>query len=420
MRFWSILVVVLIINLLLLCSGFEVAKARSFEVNIFSPEAVYDISSLTQFENELGVKFNSCKWYSDWSSDIDIGVARRFSNHGAIPELTWEPQINGVGVSYSEVIAGNYDVYINSQAQAMRSFSSSIRISLAPEMNSEWSPWGIGKNGNNNENHKLFWRYVVQKFRDNGVNNVDWIWTPNIRYYGDLYSYTEIYPGDGYVDYVGLDGYNWGTTQEWSVWQSFREVFQTSYNELTGLTSKNILIMETASTEIGGNKASWIINMFSDIEFYFPRIKGVTWFNINKETDWRINSSETSKIGFIQALKGASSISSVDSNNDQNQPSSSNSSNYSSKPNQPKDSIPTLTINYQPVAEFTIQPIKQPVSLANTSNNNILSNQFFSKVINSFSIVSLLSIIFGLIIGFLTLFLTPFFYQWKQRRGKLL
>lgn len=192
-------------------------------------------------------------------------------------------------------------------ASKVKSVNAPVRISLAPEMNSEWAVWGVTNNGNTTESHKQFWRYVINRFRNNGATNVSWIWSPNVRFYGDPCSYSQIYPGNDYVDFVGLDGYNWGTTQSWSTWQSFSEVFGASYNELTGISSKNILIMEVASAEKGGDKAAWITTMFSDMQNKFPRIQGLTWFSINKETDWRINSSDASKLAFSNGANGRAS-----------------------------------------------------------------------------------------------------------------
>jgi len=266
------------------------------------PDAVSDISALSNLENNLGANFHSCKWYEDWSDSFYPGIASSFKNHGCLPELTWQPQIDGTGVSYEDVISGKYDQYLATFAQSVKSFGSPVRISLAPEMNSEWTAWGLGNNGNNTENHKLFWRYVVNKFRSEGASNVSWIWSANIRYYNDPSAYKDIYPGDDYVDFAGLDGYNWGTTQSWSAWQSFSDVFSRSYYELTSVSNRNILIMEVASTEKGGDKAAWIKSMFSDIQNRFPRIQGFTWFSINKETDWRIDSSPQSLAAFSEMM----------------------------------------------------------------------------------------------------------------------
>ncbi|MGE5407107.1 MAG: hypothetical protein ACM3NV_00690, partial [Syntrophothermus sp.] len=96
------------------------------------------------------------------------------------------------------------------------------------------------------------------------------------------------------VDFVGLDGYNWGT-ESGNVWQSAESVFAESYALLTTLTSKPVIITETASGEAGGDKAAWIKNTFmSTIPRQFPRVSAVIWFNKVQEEDWRVNSSEAS------------------------------------------------------------------------------------------------------------------------------
>lgn len=287
------------------------AKTR-VEANIFYPDSVNDISKLTALQQELGVHFSAANWYMDWATDFDPATANRFQANGFIPELTWEPQLNGTGVSYDQVVGGTYDSYLTHNAQIIRSLGYPIRISLAPEMNTDWTPWGMGKQGNNRDNHKAFWHHVVELFRAQGATNVQWVWSPNVRpwnatqLYGTL---AELYPGDGYVDFMGLDGYNWGTSQSWSVWQSFSQVFEGTYNELISFSAKNILIMEVASAEAGGDKAAWITDMFSQLGSRFSHIQGFTWFNINKETDWRIKSSVASTQSFTNGYLGVSSTS---------------------------------------------------------------------------------------------------------------
>jgi len=282
-------------------------KAQTIpEVSIFLPGSAYNIAALDQFEKNLEVKFYSAKWYQDWSGNFSADVANRFHNHGAVPELTWEPSINGEGISYAEVSGGKYDTYLDRFAGNVKTLDYPIRISLAPEMNGDWTPWAFDKNGNDNENFKSFWRHIVERFRANGANNIEWIWAPNIHYYNEKYSYSDIFPGNDYVTFLGLDGYNWGASQSWSGWQSFAEVFGHSYSSLTALSSKKILIMEIGCTETGGNKAEWISGMFNDIRTRFPQIQGITWFNENKETDWRIESSQSSRQAFLNGANGAS------------------------------------------------------------------------------------------------------------------
>ena len=349
------------------------------EINIFLPGATSNPGALSSFGSSLGVKFTSAKWYSDWDNDFESGIARGFHSQGVIPELTWQPQIDGSGISYSDVTAGNYDNYINSFASSVRSLGFTIRITLAPEMNGDWAPWGVGNNGNTAEGFRSFWQYTVQKFRDNGTNNVDWVWSPNTHYWGETASYADLYPGDSYVDYTGIEGYNWGTSQSWSSWQSFSEVFGSSYNSLVNLTGKRILITEMASTELGGSKPQWIIDMFSALRGRFSRVQGFTWFNINKETDWRINSSQASLQAFARAAQGDLTPVSDDSQQKQQtnnlvggNTQSEQNQNQSNENSQIIQSGPLAGTTTSPVSKNFIAPIKK---VAGTSDN-----KYFSKL----------------------------------------
>ena len=82
----------------------------------------------------------------------------------------------------------------------------------------------------------------------------------------------------------GLTGYNWGPVHN-SPWMTFDQVFQPSYNAITRLTTKPLMIAETASTELGGNKATWISGIRQTLTTHMPRIRALVWFDVEKETD---------------------------------------------------------------------------------------------------------------------------------------
>ncbi|QQG50248.1 MAG: hypothetical protein HZB70_01535 [Candidatus Berkelbacteria bacterium] len=270
-----------------------------------------DITPVTSFEAQMGIKFYSLKWYQNWDQELNQNIARNYHSNGYLPELSWQPMYkvgsDYVGVSYDDVTSGQYDNYINSYAQVIKSLGFEVRISLAAEMNGDWNPWGIGKVGNNTENHKTFWRYVINKFREAGTNNVKWVWSPNIRPFGGAATYASMYPGDDYVDFTGFDGYNFSSTNG-APWLSFRQLFESSYNEMLAVTNKDMLIMEIGSVEQGGSKAQWIKEMFDDLETGFPKIKGLTWWSVAyPQFDMRINSSPASQDQFASSVKGANS-----------------------------------------------------------------------------------------------------------------
>jgi hypothetical protein len=68
-----------------------------------------------------------------------------------------------------------------------------------------------------------------------------------------------------------------------------------------GLAAKGkpIMIPETASTEMGGDKAAWIAAILPALKATFPSIKAFVWFHMNKETDWRADSSSPAREAFV-------------------------------------------------------------------------------------------------------------------------
>ena len=66
------------------------------------------------------------------------------------------------------------------------------------------------------------------------------------------------------------------------------------------------MIAETASTELGGDKAKWITQgLLTDVPSRFPRVRAVVWFQENKETDWRVNSSSSALAAYRKAASSS-------------------------------------------------------------------------------------------------------------------
>jgi len=111
---------------------------------------------------------------------------------------------------------------------------------------------------------------------------------------------SRLFPGDGYVDRTGLDGYNWGTTAA-SGWQSFEQVFGPSIAQVRALSAKPLVLAEIGSAEQGGDKAAWITDFFARLAAR-PEVRGFLWFNHDKEADWRVQSSDASRIAYAEAV----------------------------------------------------------------------------------------------------------------------
>jgi hypothetical protein len=144
------------------------------------------------------------------------------------------------------------------------------------------------------------WRNFRRIADEEGATNITWVWCPNVSYPGST-SLASLYPGNAYVDWLCMDGYNRGTNPlQPDIWKSFGQIFQGSYDELTSSdfpgNQKPLMIGETASTEVGGSKSEWIDEALSQEVPSFKRIKALVWFNWNilkgsSRWDWPIESS---------------------------------------------------------------------------------------------------------------------------------
>ena len=209
---------------------------------------------------------------------------------GAIPMITWDPAHGGVGVPLRDIAAGAENTYLKQAAAAAVAWGKPMFIRFAHEMNLSDNPWGAGVDGNTPADYVAAWRHVVQVFRDAGASNVAWVWSPNVDCGGSC-PFDSFYPGDQWVDWVALDGYNYGPAGD-VPWMTMAQIFGSSYDDMTAMTSKPLMIAETASTEESGDKAAWITNSFaSDLPGRLSRVRAVIWFDHVGETDWRVNSS---------------------------------------------------------------------------------------------------------------------------------
>jgi len=288
---------------------------RSIYFGVYVPGWLDDLSKVTAFENEARKNVSIIMFYQGWgltdgTQNFQPVWMNNIRNHGSIPMVTWEPWlytevVNQSAYSLRNITDGNFDKYIAKWAKDAKSWRYPFFLRFAHEMNGNYYPWSEQVNSNQPGEYMQAWKHVHDIFTKNDVTNATWVWSPNISYPGSS-SIPPLYPGDDYLDWIGIDGYNWGVVQD-HTWQSFTEIFKQTYDEITALSQKPVMIAEIASTEEGGNKADWIADAFNTkLLLNFPRIQAVIWFNENKETDWRITSSNAARQTFIRTI--ASSI----------------------------------------------------------------------------------------------------------------
>lgn len=250
---------------------------------------------------------------------------------GMLPLLTWELRPKAdmgpggaedlrPGYSLAEIAGGSLDPYLRKYAHDVAELGLPLAIRLDHEMNGSWYPWSIytavnGRDGRTGaEWYQLMWRHVHDIFVQAGATNVLWVWSPNIITFARS-DFRNFYPGDDYVDWIGLSGYYRRSTQA----PDFATTYGATLRKLRSPSlfphaPKPILLSEIGATENGGSKAIWINNLFA--AFTLPEnadLVGFAWFHNTVTSspedpagtttnDWRITSSRAAIAAFAAGI----------------------------------------------------------------------------------------------------------------------
>ncbi len=265
------------------------SSSLALGIAVFQPTAAFQ-----DYQSAVGSLPSFLEWYRSWPNSI-AGVgsdAPLFSpsqeqlveaDH-LVPLISWGTE----NLPLPSIIDGSEDAIALAPAAALaKAYPGTLYIRLDWEMNGAWSGWnpdnaaqaGLDETP---ATYVAMWRHVVNYFRAAGVTNVKWVWSPNVD--GGTGTMAPYYPGDSYVDEVGLDGYNYAYTQGAS-WLTPEQVFGASYAEMEDITSKPVIITETSSVEAnsteaaeGLSEAQWM----EQLSTYLPTLDnliGVCWFN---------------------------------------------------------------------------------------------------------------------------------------------
>jgi hypothetical protein len=283
-------------------------------------DAPWDLTTLSQFEANAGKKVSLVEWGQTWHGCSSYCGLRLFQadlmgqvrRHGAIPVLSWDSKHEQTGASDPEftlgaIIAGRYDGFIRDWARGAKRWGHPFFLRFDWEMNTNSLPYSEHSNGNRPGEFVQMWRHVNEIFTQVKARNVTWVWCPNVEYKGSVRPLRNLYPGDRYVDWTCLDGYNWGTKPaDPQGWRSFDQAFRPTYNLVTRkiAPSKPLMIGEIGSSEYGGSKAAWIVDMLTrQLPNRYPRVKAFVWFNKNWDgMDWIIESSPAARAAFARGI----------------------------------------------------------------------------------------------------------------------
>lgn len=261
---------------------------------------------ISNFENLVGKKHIGYLTYTSVSSPFPKAFADSCKKYGAFMQLGFEPD-----TAFRDVVDGPH--LRNWAREAARS-GIPIFLRFASEMNGDWVPW-FGSPTLYKEKWRLMYNIMKEE-----APNVVMVWCPNWRpdIPGDtLRNIMAYYPGDEYVDWVGVNFYMWGP-----VYDSLMNETGISPLSKIGVVynkfpNKPIMICEwaAASREWRGNPplprittdycVTHMQTVYNNLQQIFPRIKGIFWFNYNS---YLINKSDFSLTNNLTVLNTYKSV----------------------------------------------------------------------------------------------------------------
>jgi hypothetical protein len=274
-----------------------------------------DLGPLNAEATETGKHPNLSLYFEAWGAraaagvaNFDLAAADHACRAGMLPMLTWESWIPSAGVTQpkfapAKIAHGKYDAYIRASARAMKAARCPIALRFDQEVNSNWYPWGVATPGMHNSPHSYvaMWRHVRRIFSSMHATNVLWVWSPNVqsRAHHGLPALRKSYPGNRYVNWVGIDGYFFDRPE-----QTFHGLFGPTISQLSRFAAGKPWIIAEAGVGSGRSKPRQIASLLAGVA-RDKRFDGVNYFDTDKpgnRSDWALDETSASLGAFKRGI----------------------------------------------------------------------------------------------------------------------
>ena len=286
------------------------------------------------FERLAGHKLTWVYFSQQWYRGLRFPRERVLTiwRHGSVPYIAFLPSS---GVFYGpgpkqhnpehrytlqRIIDGAFDRQLRGWADGARTLGVPLLLSFGAEVNDEWGPWNARWNGADRtdgygdptypdgaERYRDAYRHLVNLFRARGATNVSFVFhVDSYRPYNGWNTLDLYYPGDAYVDWLGVSVY--GTLDPRVPVSPFARKIDVSgvYRTLTRLSRRPIAIAEMGTVERApGEKAAWIRGAFQALRAgRYPRIRAAVWWSMDSGANTRIDSSPGALETFRAGVSG--------------------------------------------------------------------------------------------------------------------
>lgn len=268
----------------------EKQEGTPFLTGIYQPGAGEGLVSFEEVKQvqSSGEKFNIISLYIPWGDApqcfLPDTVLQFIYNNGSLPMITWEPwgslfkqtgnnELRSEKKIFAHIIKGELDYYLQQFSSQVKKLNRPVFIRFAHEPDNPAYPWS--PTGNNTPmEYRAAWKYVYEFFLKNGVNNVVWVWNPWRAEQAKLY-----FPGKPYVDWLSVTALDYGPAAGHKKSNSFRALYKPFHQLPVFHSGIPVMIGEMGSLADAAKQASWFDTAFSNIQYRFPEIKGMIFFN---------------------------------------------------------------------------------------------------------------------------------------------
>jgi hypothetical protein len=251
-----------------------------------------DMARIEAFADAVGTRPNLVSIFESFDDEFAASEVRKVYEYGGLAAIRWEP----FDIPMRDIAAGKHDDYIRAFARAVHALNLPIALSFAHEMNGHWYSWGT--KGTTAEEYVAAWRHIHQIFQQEEATNVLWTWTPNVINPVPRVRLAPLYPGDEYVDWVGIDGYYTVRGAK-----TFDTLFGPTITEIRRFTAKPILIMETG-VEPSASRPAQIRDLLVSVA-RSPDVIGLAYFNIDGSGRWNLDKDGAALRAFRENAQNA-------------------------------------------------------------------------------------------------------------------
>ena len=260
---------------------------------IFEPSeegGISNISEIGLIEARENLDFNMISFYLAWNDesveDFPYDYVNAIYDKDAVPLITWEPWASELSITsgypklqqeqkvFQRITEGVFDEYISDFIDILKGYNKPVFLRFAHEFDNPAYPWSYTGN-NTAEEFKAAWKYIHRIIQEKNAEEIVLVWNP-----WQIDKMKDYYPGNEYVDWIGIDLLNYSTLNRSRKSVSFDSLYLPYHDMINSFTRKPVLLAEFGSLDLDGEREQWIEDAWRSIPKY-SEISGAVFFNSN-------------------------------------------------------------------------------------------------------------------------------------------